>query len=240
MSDSVFPWNSVINGVFNLAGNAQQSYYNKELAQYQNAFNLEMWNKQNEYNSPVATMQRMVDAGINPRAYNNLGQFANSADAPQAAQYEKKFDLSGFSDIMLTMAQIENLKSQTAKNESEAKKNDADAANKTKQHEFYDYELNDLISRSRENRIKHEVYSRERGFSSWSDFDDILGKEFDNYIDDVIKIRKGQGQSFQELNDLRRIQKQLQQQELDNFDFIPREYRWIVETFLDFLKLRKK
>lgn len=230
---------SVINAVSGLIGNAQQNKYNKELAQYQNAFNLEMWNRNNEYNSPQATIQRMVDAGINPRSYNNLGQFANAADAPQAASYSKTAPLAAFSDIMLTQAQIENLKSQTEKNNAEIRNKDADTANKSERNRFYEYELNDLISTIREKRIKHEVWSRERGFSSWVDFDDQLGKEFDEYISDVIRIRKGQGASYEYLNDLRRVQKELQEQEKVNFESIPKEWRWLFEAFIDFVKLAK-
>lgn len=39
---------------------------NKELAYQQNEWNLQQWNRQNEYNSPLAQMQRYRDAGINP------------------------------------------------------------------------------------------------------------------------------------------------------------------------------
>ena len=39
---------------------------NKELAYQQNEWNLQQWNRQNEYNTPYAQMQRYRDAGINP------------------------------------------------------------------------------------------------------------------------------------------------------------------------------
>lgn len=39
---------------------------NKELAYQQNEWNLQQWNRQNEYNTPAAQMQRYRDAGINP------------------------------------------------------------------------------------------------------------------------------------------------------------------------------
>ena len=234
-----FPWDSVINSVTSLFGNAQQNKYNKELAQYQNAFNLEMWNRNNEYNSPKATIGRLVEAGVNPRAYNNLGQFANAADAPQAASYSKTAPLAAFSDIMLTQAQIENLKSQTEKNNAEIRNKDADTANKSERKKFYEYELNNLVDEVRENRIKHEVWSRERGFSTWQDFDNEFGKKFDEYISDVIRIRKGQGASYEYLNDLRRVQKELQEQEKVNFESIPKQWRWLFEAFIDFVKLAK-
>lgn len=67
--------------------------YNKgqmQLAEHQNQYNTEMWNKQNEYNSPAATMQRLVQAGINPRAYQQIGQFANAGTPAPAATPEQK------------------------------------------------------------------------------------------------------------------------------------------------------
>lgn len=39
---------------------------NKELAYQQNEWNLQQWNRENEYNKPSAQMERMREAGINP------------------------------------------------------------------------------------------------------------------------------------------------------------------------------
>lgn len=39
---------------------------NRELAQYQNEWNLAQWNRQNAYNTPAAQRARYEDAGINP------------------------------------------------------------------------------------------------------------------------------------------------------------------------------
>lgn len=47
---------------------------NRELAQYQNEWNLAQWNRQNAYNTPAAQRQRYEDAGINP--YFALGNIA--------------------------------------------------------------------------------------------------------------------------------------------------------------------
>lgn len=69
-----------------------QEYNNaqRQLAEYQNQYNTDMWNKHNAYNSPKETMQRLVDAGINPRAYQQIGQFANAGTPQPAAQPELK------------------------------------------------------------------------------------------------------------------------------------------------------
>lgn len=46
--------------------------------------NLEMWNKQNAYNSPAAQMERLKQAGLNPNlAYGNLAN-DSASNAPQA------------------------------------------------------------------------------------------------------------------------------------------------------------
>lgn len=62
----------------------------KELAQSQNEYNTQLWHMQNEYNSPKATMQRLVEAGINPRAYQQIGQFANAGAPAPASTPEQK------------------------------------------------------------------------------------------------------------------------------------------------------
>lgn len=76
---------ALLNGVVNHFSQRDTNSASMQIAKYQNEYNTEMWNKQNEYNSPSATMQRLVDAGINPRAYQQIGQFANSATPAPAA-----------------------------------------------------------------------------------------------------------------------------------------------------------
>ena len=57
-----------------------QNLRNMQMFQAQNAFSLDMWNLQNEYNSPAAQMDRLVQAGINPNM--SFGS-APSGNAPQ-------------------------------------------------------------------------------------------------------------------------------------------------------------
>lgn len=56
--------------------------YNKgqmELAKYQNQWNLEQWNRQNEYNSPKAQMARYQEAGLNPALLYSQGSSGNAS-----------------------------------------------------------------------------------------------------------------------------------------------------------------
>lgn len=49
-----------------------------------NRFNLEMWNRQNIYNSPVDQMRRLRMAGLNPNLiYGSSGNTGNAGSAPQ-------------------------------------------------------------------------------------------------------------------------------------------------------------
>lgn len=56
--------------------------YNYLLKQQEQAYNLELWKLQNEYNSPAAQMARYQDAGLNPNLI--YGQ-QNTAQAPASA-----------------------------------------------------------------------------------------------------------------------------------------------------------
>lgn len=59
---------------------------NMRIAQYQNKWNLEQWNRENEYNSPVSQMQRYREAGLNPALiYGSSGNSGNATGSPRAA-----------------------------------------------------------------------------------------------------------------------------------------------------------
>lgn len=71
---------------------------NMALAEYQYQTNLDMWNRQNEYNSPVQQMQRLKDAGLNPNLMYGQGNVGNASSlpeykAPQMGAY------TGFGDL---------------------------------------------------------------------------------------------------------------------------------------------
>lgn len=47
--------------------------YNLNLAKMQNQWNFDLWNRENEYNTPKAQMQRLADAGLNPDLFYQNG-----------------------------------------------------------------------------------------------------------------------------------------------------------------------
>lgn len=56
---------------------------NRELAEYAYQRDLEMWNRQNEYNTPSAQMQRFKEAGLNPNLIYGQGTPGNAQQMPK-------------------------------------------------------------------------------------------------------------------------------------------------------------
>lgn len=80
----------IVQGVGNVVGGLLQNRAqrkaneaNMELAKYQHAKNLEMWNLTNEYNHPSAQMERLQSAGLNPNLVYGGGATTQATEAPQ-------------------------------------------------------------------------------------------------------------------------------------------------------------
>lgn len=58
--------------------NEKNRAYNLQLAQMQNAWNQEQWERENEYNSPVNQMKRFEEAGLNPDLMYGQGNSGNA------------------------------------------------------------------------------------------------------------------------------------------------------------------
>lgn len=116
--------------------NEKNRTYNFNLAQLQNKWNLEQWNRENEYNSPAQQMARLKAAGLNPdMMYQNgtSGLTAASSPSMTSGAPSSPVDMSalgqkrtigdaihqGLQDALVG-AQIDVMK-------SEARKNNADA-----------------------------------------------------------------------------------------------------------------
>lgn len=95
---------------------------NLKLAEYQFSKELEMWNKQNEYNSPSAQMKRFTDAGLNPNLVVSQGSSGNANQMPHyqapTISHEQKIPmitnvLQTFADLDIKQAQADNIRAQT-------------------------------------------------------------------------------------------------------------------------------
>lgn len=79
--------------------NEAQRRYNFMLAQKQNEWNLEQWQRNNDYNSPSAVMSRLRSAGINPHMYyskgNAMGGVSTSSPEMTSGSPAEAVDTSG-------------------------------------------------------------------------------------------------------------------------------------------------
>lgn len=85
-----------------------------------NQFNVEQWNRQNEYNDPQAQMSRLKAAGLNPNliygtsptsAVGNAGSVAPAKAAPYNFDNPLR-EINTFANLKQTEAQTDNLKNQ--------------------------------------------------------------------------------------------------------------------------------
>lgn len=90
----IFGIGSALGGLFGAAGTAKAAKYNLQaqretnaanlaLAEQQNAWNIDQWNRENIYNSPVNKLGRLQAAGLNPLFYGLDG--ANTASHLESA-----------------------------------------------------------------------------------------------------------------------------------------------------------
>lgn len=107
---------------------ASQNKHNLELQKYNYDRNLELWNKQNEYNKPAMQMERFKAAGLNPNLIygqtNTASPISTSSVQPSSQQIsslkipENTMDQLGqFQNYALRQSQISNLDSVTKYNE---------------------------------------------------------------------------------------------------------------------------
>lgn len=111
----------LVGGLFNIGATKSAGKDQLKLAQYQYDKAVEMWNRQNEYNSPKSQMARLAEAGLNPNLVYGSGNVVGNTSA-QAPNYSPP-DMSHFIpdyrgafqatfDSMQRMATIKNLDNQ--------------------------------------------------------------------------------------------------------------------------------
>lgn len=79
--------------------NAANRRYNLMLAEKQNRWNLEQWQRNNDYNTPSAVMSRLREAGVNPHMYyskgNAMGGVSTGSPEMTAGAPSSPIDTSG-------------------------------------------------------------------------------------------------------------------------------------------------
>nr|DAV86881.1 MAG TPA: DNA pilot protein VP2 [Microviridae sp.] len=135
---SLSPFSSIASGVFGTASsllgglfgyksvkkqiqaqkeeNQLNREWNLSLAEKQNQWNIDQWNRENEYNTPLAQMSRLKDAGLNPDLMYGQGiSGLTSASSPTmtAGAPSSPVDLSSAYNRMPTVGQLVNEGMQT-------------------------------------------------------------------------------------------------------------------------------
>lgn len=117
----------------NIQQNANIDAYNRgqlELAKYTADRNVEFWNMQNEYNTPLKQMERYVDAGLNPNLIYGQINPGNASSAPsmevpkqEARQWRSFQTANAYLDLKAKQEQINLLKAQARNQNASAENN---------------------------------------------------------------------------------------------------------------------
>lgn len=147
--------------------NQKNRDYNLMLAQKQNAWNVEQWERENAYNDPQAQLDRMRKAGINPDlavggGYQNTAASSPAMTAGAASTAQDMSVLgqrptlgqaiqSALHDSMLG-AQIDNIKANTRKTLADANISEVDAKYRDREKE-----LGVNINQRVYEKLEHEI-----------------------------------------------------------------------------------
>lgn len=82
---------AIVNAIVSSVQGRKQREWEAEKQAIDNQFQLDMWNMQNEYNSPQAQMQRFQDAGLSPQLVYSQGTSGNATSAPDLHAPEQNF-----------------------------------------------------------------------------------------------------------------------------------------------------
>lgn len=130
----------VASGIFGFGSQAKTNADQMKLAEYQYSKNLEMWNRNNEYNTPSAQRERMEAAGFNPNLVYGHGSVVNtSSSAPQYSaptlQAYTQFGnfgqdmLDGILSVRKNIAEVKKIEAEATRAQNLARKDAVDADN---------------------------------------------------------------------------------------------------------------
>lgn len=118
---------ALIAPMMNLVGTGIDYFANKEAQRKEHDQQMEMWNKTNEYNTPLQQRLRMIEGGFNPN--HGLGSMQNTASNQQMPKHQK-LDTAGITGAGTALTNAFNQSLQT---EGQFVKNMADADRITEQ-----------------------------------------------------------------------------------------------------------
>ena len=190
---------------------------NRENQEYQNAWNLEQWNRENEYNSPLEKRKRLEAAGLNPIFYG-LDGVAN-AGSLQSAPFTAvngapmlnsgEFLGNSIANAAKTAAEIELMRSQAKKNDAERSLTEVETETKKmlqkgefeiqgvvidglrKENDIKDETIKNLVSeRSKLEEEAKEIQDRVISRKRDLDIKDFIARANKAYQDEVVVLEK--------------------------------------------------
>lgn len=122
----------LLSGIFGSSAQASANRTNIQLQREAQAWNESMWNKQNEYNTPAAQIQRMREAGLNPALMYSQGNVGNAESVKPVAPAQVQ-PITGLSqgiasagdaiaDGIMKLEQVKQMRAQTKMLEARANK----------------------------------------------------------------------------------------------------------------------
>ena len=131
----------IVGGISDLFSRNKAYKQQKKLLDYQYEKNLEMWNLQNEYNSPLAQRKRYEEAGLNPNLMYGQGNTGNASSPVQygmASMAPWRGGVETAKSVVDNIMQLLNVKALIRKQNAEAASLEEDAANKRAQRRLTD------------------------------------------------------------------------------------------------------
>lgn len=118
----------------NVFGSFMTNQSNKKIARENRSFALDMWNRNNEYNTPIAQMQRLKEAGLNPNLMYGQGTTGNSPAPPSAegrkpTEYNFMPAIQAWQQMRMNESTRQLQKSQEELNHAQAAKTQAETDN---------------------------------------------------------------------------------------------------------------
>lgn len=119
---------NLLGSLFGFGSQQSTNAANMEIAKYQYEKNLEMWNRNNEYNSPQAQMQRLKNAGLNPNLVYGNGAVGNASSTPPQFEAPTMQAYTNFGDLGASAGVDAYMRSRMV--DADIRNRDADTFNK--------------------------------------------------------------------------------------------------------------
>lgn len=169
--------NSLLDSATSVYNTYMTNQANRELAEYSYGKDLEQWNREVEYNTPLNQMKRYQEAGLNPNLIYSQGNPGNSSvtsptyKAPhlsfayKAPRVKQAFDFlqmfSAYQNAAVIDSEVGLKRAQEQAAHAQASDYAASAALKAKQEAKTKYEL-ELAQKMEENALKIQEYQMNR------------------------------------------------------------------------------